>query len=579
MARSGLVDTLTGSRGTAQVEPETVPGPWVLVVGMHRSGTSAVAGLLASLGLHEPAGDDLMANEPDNPNHHESWAMSNVGEAVLEALGGSWALPPLLVPGWANEDAVTALLPHAFQAATSSYPAPGPRVFKDPRTALLLPFWRQLLESPLPTLFIWRSPAAVARSLERRDKSLQRDDKISFTHGVALWHHYNHAALNSLTGRDVLVVPYEELVLEPERIALETARWLDRLDVPPPRDGWRIAEAARSVLQELEHEGGYHEDLHLEAGLGDLLRELRGSHQPLTPGMLPAMPAWVSDTLDDRRSLAADRRSLATEHEARLQVEAALAHVAGECAALTKRCERSDMEADALREQLAVTQGQLAAVYRSTSWRVSAPLRVASDLAHRSQRGRGPRQPAEPSTTGGLTVWITGLPAAGKTTTGRSLVDHLRSRGMDAKLIDGDELRATVSADLGFSASDRAENVRRAGERAQELAQDGGVAVVTMVSPFADGRAEVRERHRSAGVDFVEIWLSTPVEVCEARDPKGLYARARRGLVADMTGVDQPYEPPAEPELTCDTSQLTVEQATEQIAEAVSARLRLPARN
>jgi bifunctional enzyme CysN/CysC len=121
---------------------------------------------------------------------------------------------------------------------------------------------------------------------------------------------------------------------------------------------------------------------------------------------------------------------------------------------------------------------------------------------------------------------------------------------MPSLLLDGDLLRSGLNADLGFSDEDRNESVRRAGEVALLLASAGTLAIVSLVSPLRAARDEVRRRHELAGVPFLEVFVAAPLEVCEARDPKGLYARARRGEVAAMTGIDSPYEPPRNPEVT-----------------------------
>ena len=155
----------------------------------------------------------------------------------------------------------------------------------------------------------------------------------------------------------------------------------------------------------------------------------------------------------------------------------------------------------------------------------------------------------------GATVWFTGLPASGKSTVARNLVVSLAERGVNTYRLDGDNLRHGLCGDLGFSHSDREENVRRTAEVARLMADAGIVTVVSLVSPYRAGRALVRQLHADAGLCFLEVWVSTPLEICEARDPKGLYARARRGEIPDMTGVDDPYEEPESPEVevTVDT--------------------------
>jgi bifunctional enzyme CysN/CysC len=173
----------------------------------------------------------------------------------------------------------------------------------------------------------------------------------------------------------------------------------------------------------------------------------------------------------------------------------------------------------------------------------------------------GPSQPAsrvvwhaaavsrEERATRGMTVWLTGLSASGKSTVAVELERRLVASGRPAYLLDGDNLRHGLNADLGFGAEDRAENVRRVGEVARLFADAGLVAVVSLISPYRADRERVRAAHEAAGLSFVEIFVDTPLEVCEARDPKGMYARARAGEITGFTGVDDPYEPPGEPEI------------------------------
>ena len=149
----------------------------------------------------------------------------------------------------------------------------------------------------------------------------------------------------------------------------------------------------------------------------------------------------------------------------------------------------------------------------------------------------------------GATVWFTGLPASGKSTLAVALEAALLEGGRGAYLLDGDNLRHGLNGDLGFSADDRAENVRRTGEVARLFADAGLVALVSLVSPYSAGRQRVRGRHESDGLRFIEVYVNTPLEECERRDPKGLYARARAGELRGFTGIDGPYEPPERPEL------------------------------
>ena len=146
--------------------------------------------------------------------------------------------------------------------------------------------------------------------------------------------------------------------------------------------------------------------------------------------------------------------------------------------------------------------------------------------------------------TGGLTLWLTGLSGSGKSTIAVELEKQLIAAGKPAYLLDGDNLRFGLNVDLGFSAEDRDENVRRVAHVARLFADAGIIALVPLVSPYRAARQLAREIHEAAELPFAEIFVDTPLEVCEARDPKGLYKKARAGEIKGMTGIDDPYEPP-----------------------------------
>jgi bifunctional enzyme CysN/CysC len=162
----------------------------------------------------------------------------------------------------------------------------------------------------------------------------------------------------------------------------------------------------------------------------------------------------------------------------------------------------------------------------------------------------------------GAVVWLTGLPASGKSTLARALERRLFGNGGSPVLLDGDTLRAGLNSDLGFTAFDRSENIRRLAEVATHLARNGHIAIVAAVSPAREDRAAAR---RIADHAFREIYVATPAEVCESRDPKGHYAKARAGSLHAYTGIGNDYQPPAEAELTIDTSRRSVAEAIEEI--------------
>jgi bifunctional enzyme CysN/CysC len=162
----------------------------------------------------------------------------------------------------------------------------------------------------------------------------------------------------------------------------------------------------------------------------------------------------------------------------------------------------------------------------------------------------------------GAVVWLTGLPGAGKSTLARALERRLFSRGGSPILLDGDTLRAGLNGDLGFSPEDRSENIRRIAEVATHLARNGHIAIVAAVSPSREDRAAAR---RIADTAFREIYVATPAEVCEERDPKGHYAKARAGALKGFTGIGNDYQPPETSELVIDTSRRPLTEATDEI--------------
>jgi adenylyl-sulfate kinase len=161
----------------------------------------------------------------------------------------------------------------------------------------------------------------------------------------------------------------------------------------------------------------------------------------------------------------------------------------------------------------------------------------------------------------GFCIWLTGLPSAGKTTIAKELVPKLVDRGFYAELLDGDEVRRGLSVDLGFDRKSRETHAARVAFVAKLLARNGAVPIVALISPYRSSRA----RARSEIGAFVEVYVNTPLTICEQRDVKGLYRKARAGEIKDMTGVDDPYEPPESPDMVVDAVRLTPAQSANYI--------------
>jgi adenylyl-sulfate kinase len=174
-------------------------------------------------------------------------------------------------------------------------------------------------------------------------------------------------------------------------------------------------------------------------------------------------------------------------------------------------------------------------------------------------------RPLSQNFEGGCVIWLTGLSGAGKSTIAGGLKQRLADLGKHAFVLDGDIMRGGLCSDLSFSHSDRTENVRRISEVSKLFAEAGVICIVALISPYQSDRNSARTiigTHR-----FIEVYVNAPMDVCEHRDPKGLYARARAGQIKEFTGISAPYEPPGKPEVELSTNQLSVTESVEKILE------------
>ena len=322
-------------------------GPWVLVVGMHRSGTSAVAGALGAVGLNLVHPDDRMEWPESNPEHWESLALGLHNEEVLARLDGAWDAPPETYRGWEHSPAVTgAADPSPLLAA--AFPEPGPKVFKDPRLCLLLPYWRSILPAPLAAVLVWRSPMAVALSLKKRDS-------LPLAEGVALWERYNRRAVADLHGVDTYILDYESVVGDGDRSIAALTTWLGSLEqFEDEAGGWDTTAASASIVGGLRHHPGHSSGdgsdtvLREQQELVERLEQAAGGHRPFLPEPLGPESGWTTSVLRLRQELSGPRRELdATKDRLRIT-----------------------------RKELESTKAGLANLRASTSWRVTAPLRT-----------------------------------------------------------------------------------------------------------------------------------------------------------------------------------------------------------
>ena len=168
-----------------------------------------------------------------------------------------------------------------------------------------------------------------------------------------------------------------------------------------------------------------------------------------------------------------------------------------------------------------------------------------------------------------MIIWLTGLSGSGKSTLAEGLALSLKQRGYHPLMLDGDILRKVLCSDLGFSEKDRAENVRRAASIALIAAESGITSICALISPLRRDRDQLRARCREQKIPFLEVYVAAPLDICETRDPKGLYRKARAGIIPDFTGIDSPYEPPLDPDLLIPTGHLSSEESIRLLEAAV----------
>jgi hypothetical protein len=367
-------------------------GPWVIVVGMHRSGTSAVTGAIGSLGMSVPRPEDRIRASSSNPEHWESNSIMIHNDDLLDRLGGSWDAPPDLQPGWVHDPQLVGV-PDPAPVVSSSYVDSGPIVWKDPRVCLLLPYWRALIPEPVAAVFVWRSPVAVARSLQDRNG-------FSLVHGVSLWERYNREALDGLRGMNVFVLSYEALMKDHRRVIGSVAEWLGSLDqFARHAEQWDVDRGASLVSDEFRHQSidPTSDGLLLpeHRSMTKLLSGVDGGHRQFDPEPPPDESVWTKDVLADRREarLAIKSESkcweLVAERVRRVTLlEAELATVTGVLEStrysLESMQQQMQQRLDSTQLELEKSTRVITNMQASTSWRVTKPLRSLSARA----RGR-----------------------------------------------------------------------------------------------------------------------------------------------------------------------------------------------
>ena len=370
-------------------------GPWVLVIGCHRSGTSAITGALAALGLHGVDAADRMDPTAGNAEHWESLGLSVHDEDLLSAVGASWDGPPPVgdpqPPAPVGDDAeeLATLL-------AAAYPEPGPAVWKDPRACLLLDYWRAVLPGPLTAMFVWREPLAVARSLQTRDG-------IPLADGLALWERYNRAAAAGLQGVDTYVLDYGSVVDDASAALTPVVEWLSGLDrFAPSSDSWDVERAVAAIDVGLRHESATTDDVP-DGLLEDCwpvvswLVSQDGGHTAINGEPPASRSPWPEALLATRRQLGVTRRTVEALMEDKRQLDARIAAMEADRvvesearrtveALLHSREDRLRSlrhELDGERMRYEGMRAELERTLASTSWKVTKPLRAVVGEAHK----------------------------------------------------------------------------------------------------------------------------------------------------------------------------------------------------
>jgi hypothetical protein len=285
----------------------------VFVMGMHRSGTSAVTGMLGQLGISGPSLDDLIPATPSNARgHFESKILTRIDNQLLHVLGATWSAPPSLETGWEGDRPIVALRDSAIRAFQSTFPI-RPMAWKDPRNCIVLPFWRSVLPPPLAAVLVYRDSLEVAHSLQRRDQ-------LTLTHGLALWERYLRSACAGLAGIPTYVIGYADLLDDPASICDDLVRFLSAAGID--LDETRTQAAVDSLDSGLRHLT----PTSLEpSGIADSQRDLlatlhtlSGPHHPWRSPDLHTEPPWVEDVLSLRRDYEVLNRQIRSSRAMRL---------------------------------------------------------------------------------------------------------------------------------------------------------------------------------------------------------------------------------------------------------------------
>jgi bifunctional enzyme CysN/CysC len=440
------------------------------------------------------------------------------------------------------------------------------------------------------------------------DNVVERSEKMPWYEGPPLLYHLEHVHIASDRNLIDVRFPVQWVIRPPASSVADYRAYAGQVAggvMRPGDDVLVLPGGQRSTIAAIDTFDGPIEEAFppmsvalrltddIDVGRGSTI--VRAHNQPTVSNRFEALLCWMSEHPLDRRRRYQVKHTTRTamvgglDVRYRIDVETLHRHETAEALELNDlgrvRVELSaPLVFDSYRRNR--TTGSLIVIDEATNETVAAGVILDTevddlDTAPKSERSpnvrwQGTRVTRERrwSALGypGATIWFTGLPGAGKSTIAAAVEERLIGNGQSAFLLDGDNLRHGLNGDLGFDEAARRENVRRTAHVAQLLADSGSVALVSLVSPYAADREFAARVHRDAELEFIEIFVDAPLELCEKRDPKGLYARARAGELSGLTGVGAPYERPADPDLVLGTLDESVERGVERVLELLATR-------
>ena len=468
----------------------------ILVLGMHRSGTSALTGLLGLLDVY--LGSELMqANVANEKGYFENNVLYKINEKLLNQINSSWD------DVFYNEEKVDSIkeIDQLKKAIKSEFEHAKTFAIKDPRLAFLFPVYKKVLQDldiDIKIILPYRNPVEVANSLHKRDG-------MPLEKGMLLWMYHFLLAEKFSREYDRVFIGFDELISNNEK-AVST-----------------IVSKLSLNLQEKYIQNKKEIDEFLEPSL---------KHHNIS----------MDNLSDDIPKITKDILALKDKFNS---------------ADLSKEFDELRKEVFSY-QKLFYNAGIANSINEGQKSKQSIDKNI---LWHNQQVTKAKRSKLTQQKP--CILWFTGLSGSGKSTIANALEEMLCSNGNHTYLLDGDNIRHGLNSDLGFDERSRVENIRRIGEVAKLFVDSGQIVLTAFISPFANDRQIVKNLVDKD--EFIEVFIDTPLEVCESRDPKGLYKKARAGEIKDFTGIDSPYEAPVSPDIHIINDRLSIEKACKQI--------------